>query len=290
AAGSPGLTPLLVLDLISATFAIGTLLFVHIPNPERSASGREAEGGFWHQAMYGLRYILTRPSLVGLQLVFLAGNFFHSLGFSIGDPMILARTGSDQLAFGSIRTAAALGGIVGGLILGAWGGFRRRVHGVLLGWTLGGVAMVAMGMVRSLVPWLVTGFIGMLFTPLINSSNQALWQAKVPPDIQGRVFATRRLIAWLVTPISQLAAGPLADYVFEPAFGSGALGGSVLGRLFGTGAGAGMGFQMGLGGAFVVLVGLSGYLFPAIREAEDRLPDHDLAPEVTDTVAEVTPA
>jgi len=52
---------------------------------------------------------------------------------------------------------------------------------------------------------------------LINSSNQAIWQAKVAPDLQGRVFATRRLIAWFVTPFATLLAGPLADYVFEPA-------------------------------------------------------------------------
>jgi MFS transporter, DHA3 family, macrolide efflux protein len=35
----------------------------------------------------------------------------------------------------------------------------------------------------------------MCCSPLVNASNQAIWQAKVAPDVQGRVFAVQRLIA-----------------------------------------------------------------------------------------------
>ncbi len=275
AGSSAGLTALLALDLLSAAFAIGTLLFVRIPQPEQSESGREAEGGFWAEALYGLRYILARPSLLGLQLVFLFGNFFNMLGFAVIDPMILARTNSDTIIFGSVQTTAALGGIAGGLVIGAWGGFRRKVHGVLIGWVLSGLTMIAIGMSRSLFPWLITGFIIATFSPLINASNQAIWQTKVAPDIQGRVFATRRLIAWLVSPIAQLIAGPLADLILEPAFASGAMTGPILTTLFGSGPGAGMGLQMALGGLGAAGVGIAGYLFPTIREAETQLPDYD---------------
>lgn len=273
--GQPGLTALLILDLISAAFAIGTLLFVRIPQPSRSQSGEEAEGNLLHQALFGLRYILARPSLLGLQLVFLLGNLFISLGYIVQDPMILARTNSDTLAFGAIQTAGAVGGLVGSLALGAWGGFKRRVHGVLLGWLLSGLALAALGASQVLTAWLIAGFIGSSVIPLVNASNQAIWQSKVPPDIQGRVFATRRLIAWVVTPVSQLVAGPLADRVFEPTFALPAVANSWLGRVFGTGAGAGMGFQLALGGLLAAAVGLGGYLFSTVRNAESRLPDHD---------------
>lgn len=52
---------------------------------------------------------------------------------------------------------------------------------------------------------------------IINGSNLAIWQSKVPPDVQGRVFAVRRLIAQVTSPLGVLIAGPLADFVFEPA-------------------------------------------------------------------------
>jgi len=288
ASGEPGLTALLVLDLVSAAFAVGTLLFVHIPQPLRSESGRRAEGGFFHQAIFGFRYILERPSLMGLQLVFLFGNLFLTLGFMVRDPMILARTGSDKLIFGSIQTAGAIGGIVGGLALSAWGGFRRRVHGVLIGWALAGLAVLATGLSQALVPWLITSFVTAMFTPLINSSNQAIWQSKVPPDVQGRVFASRRLIAWIVTPVSQLIAGPLADKVLEPLLAQPETAPSSLAGLFGTGPGAGMGLQLGVAGALAALVGLGGYAFAAVRNAEERLPDHDAVAPAAPGAAEPT--
>jgi MFS family permease len=286
-AGDAGLLALFAIDLVSAAFAVGTLLFVHIPQPEASASGQEAGDGFVQQAVYGFRYILQRPSLLGLQLVFLVANFFHALAFSVRDPMILARTESDTLLFGSIQTAGAVGGIVGGLAISAWGGFKRRVHGVLLGWIIAGLATAGMGAAQSLIPWLVISFVAWSMTPLINSSNQAIWQAKVPPDIQGRVFATRRLIAWLVSPLAQFLAGPLADRFFEPYFLADP--GTRI-PFFGAGAGTGMGVQMALAGLVAALVGAGGYLVPAVRNAEERLPDHDQTEPAPTPETEATPA
>jgi hypothetical protein len=272
--GPLGLTGLLVVDLISAGFAIGSLLFVPIPSPTSSTAGREAGGRFWKEAVYGFHFILERPSLLGLQLVFMAGNFFHTIPIAVFAPMILARTGNNEMIFGSVQSAGAIGGLVGGVALSAWGGFQRRVHGVLLGWLAVGIGTMGLGVSRALPWWLAFNFIMMLCSPLINASNQAIWQAKVAPDVQGRVFAARRLIAWLVTPLSRLVAGPLADYVFEPAMQEGGGLAATFDRLVGLGDGAGMGLLFVLFGALSGLAGLSGYLFPAVREAEVLLPDH----------------
>jgi hypothetical protein len=117
----------------------------------------------------------------------------------------------------------------------------------------------------------------MLVTPLINGSNQAIWQAKVAPDVQGRVFSARRLIAWFTNPISPILAGTLADFVFEPAMRSPGAIASLFGRLTGTGPGAGMGLLMVICGTVGVFIGLGGYFIPAIHKAEELLPDFDSA-------------
>jgi hypothetical protein len=114
----------------------------------------------------------------------------------------------------------------------------------------------------------------MFFIPLINGSNQAIWQAKVAPDVQGRVFAARRLIAQITAPVAFLLTGPLADNVFEPAMMPGGSLASIFGGVLGTGPGAGMALMFIIFGALGVLVGFGGYLFPDIRNAEDLLPDH----------------
>ena len=107
--------------------------------------------------------------------------------------------------------------------------------------------------------------------PIINGSNQAIWQSKVPPDLQGRVFAMHRLIAWFVLPLSSAIVGPLADQVFEP---GGALS-SIFGELVGTGPGAGMGLMFVLAGAMAALIAVLAYAVPTLREVESRIPDYD---------------
>jgi DHA3 family macrolide efflux protein-like MFS transporter len=280
--GPLGLTGILTVDLVSAAAAIGTLLFVHIPQPARTEAGREGAGGFLKETAYGFRYIFARPSLLGLQTVFLVGNFFSSMTFAVLAPMILGRTGNDELIFGSVQSAGAIGGVVGGLAISAWGGPKRRVHGVLLGWfCAGSLGEMVLGLGRGLPVWAAGIFMGGLFSPMINSSNQAIWQAKVAPDVQGRVFTARMFIAWLVMPLGQLLAGPLADQVLEPAMAKGGSLAPAFGWLVGTGTGAGMALLFVVAGLLAALAGLGGYLFPAVRNAEDILPDHDAAVEQT---------
>jgi hypothetical protein len=98
--------------------------------------------------------------------------------------------------------------------------------------------------------------------------------------VQGRVFAIRRLIAWVSTPLAQLIAGPLADYVMEPAMQEGGTLAGTFGWLVGTGSGAGMGLMMVFSGVLSSLVAFGAFFTNVVRNAEDLLPDHEqMAPE-----------
>ena len=157
----------------------------------------------------------------------------------------------------------------------AWGGPRRRIHGILAGWAvLGVLGIMLAGVGRSLPIWIAAAFTFNLLGPVINGCSQAIWQAKVAPDVQGRVFSTRRLIALLVTPIATLLAGPLADSVLEPAMGPAGGLGRLLGWLTGTGPGSGMALLFVAGGAVASAIALGAYAIPAVREVETILPDH----------------
>jgi MFS family permease len=266
---------IMLIDLITFFLAIGALLLVHVPQPEVTMEGQEARGNLWQEGLYGFQYIFKRPSLLGLQMIFFFGNLFATIGFTLSAPMILARTGQDSLVFGSVQTAGAVGGIIGGVVMSAWVGFKRRVNGVLLGWILFGIFGAVFGASSSLVMWLPSVILLSMAGPMINTSNQAIWQSKVAPDLQGRVFSARRLIAWFTQPIAPLIGGTLADFVMEPAMKSGRGLAVVFGPLFGTGSGSGMGLLMFFAGLVASAVGLTGYFVPSIRNAEDILPDHD---------------
>ena len=274
-----GLTGVLLFDVVTFLLAIGALMVVHIPQPPRTEEGEHGKGSIWKEAAYGFKYIFARPSLLGLQMIFFVGNLFAGIGFTLLAPMVLSRTGNDSLMLGSVQTAGAVGGVVGGILMSAWGGFKRRVHGVLLGWMLSGLGMSIIGLAGGLPIWITGAIFTSIVGPLVNASNQAIWQSKVAPDLQGRVFSARRLIAWFTNPISPIIAGTLADFVLEPQMRVTSTLSETFGWLVGTGPGAGMGliiFFCGFGG---ILAGLAGYFIPAIHNAEAILPDHDALPK-----------
>jgi hypothetical protein len=275
-----GLSGILSLDVSTFILAVLILARVHIPQPVQTGEGAQAQGNIFREAAFGFRYIFARPSLLGLQLVFFFGNLCIGIAFTVLAPMILLRTGHNSVSLGFVQSAGAIGGVVGGVAMSAWGGFKRRVHGVLAGWIVSSFFLALFGLGTRLPIWISMLALSAMLAPLINGSNQAIWQTKVAPDVQGRVFSARRLIAWLTNPLSPLIAGTLADFVLEPGMQTSGSLASTFGWLVPPGPGAGMGlliFFSALGG---ILAGLAGYFIHSIRHAEEILPDHDSIPTV----------
>jgi len=270
-----GLTGILVLDIATFVFAISVLLAVKIPTPAPSAEGTAARGHLLREAVYGFRYIWARKSLLALPIFFAVLNF--AAGMGLVTPFILARTGGQTAALGAVMSAGALGGLAGGLLVSTWGGFKRKMTNIFLGESLFGLFFLFLfGFGRSIGFWIPMTAIGSLAVCLSNSAAQAIWQAKVPPDLQGRVFAARRLIAFSLLPLTPVMAGALADFVTEPAMTSGTWLASAFGWMLGTTPGAGLGLQYVVAGAFYCLTCLVAFFFvPALRHLDDRVPDHD---------------
>lgn len=284
-----GIEGVMIIEITTFTLAVLMLLLVNVPRPPVTEEGRRSMGSLWKESLYGFWYIIKYPSLLGLQLTFLVGNFLSGMCFTLLAPMVLSRTGDNSVIYGSVMSAGAIGGLLGSIVLTVWGGPKRRIHGVLLGWALSQFIGALMGMGGDAIVWIPVFFAAMFVSPMINASNQAIWQSKVAPDLQGRVFATRRLIAQVSTPPAMIVAGLLADTVFEPAMKTGGLLAPVFGWLVGTGPGSGMAlifiFVGLLGTAFSLLV----YTIPTIRNVETILPDHDAPKPTTQTQAQAGP-
>lgn len=270
-----GIQGVMAIDIISFLAAFGTLILIVVPRIERRTDDK-AMSNPYAEMSFGFRYIFSRPSLLGLQLVFFFSNFMTAMALTLVVPMILARTDNNEQLLGAVQTIMSIGALIGGTLLGIWGGPKRRVYGLLSAWALYAFfRMVVFSTGTAFLFWAVTSFIGALVVPMINGSNQAIWMAKVPPDIQGKVFSIRRMIAWGGNWIAALVVGPLADNVFEPAMREGGTLTGVFGGLVGTGAGAGMALMTFFAGIGIILVQGVAYFTPAIRNAERLMPDHD---------------
>ncbi|MFA5874045.1 MAG: MFS transporter, partial [Anaerolineales bacterium] len=149
-----GLTGILLIDVITFFIAIGALLIVHVPQPEKTVEGQKEKGSIWREAAYGFTYIFKRPSLLGLQMIFFSGNLFSGIAWTVFTPMILLRTNDNSIILGSVNSAAAIGGVAGGLIMSAWGGFKKRTHGVLAGWIATGIFSALFGFGTGLAFWI----------------------------------------------------------------------------------------------------------------------------------------
>jgi len=269
-----GLSGILGVDLVSFGVAIASLSLVSIPQPKPSASPDFAPAkSFWHEVLVGFRYLWLRPGLLALQLFAMSYVFFDTASAVVG-PMILARSSNDTAVLGSVSAAVGLGGLVGGILLGIWGGPSRRIHGLLVGRGLVFGFEAFLGLAKLPSVWLGANFLAGLFKPLANSCENALWLAKVDPPLQGRVFSASSFLFGLTSPLGLLIAGPLADRVFEPAMQPGGSLEPWLGGIFGTGTGSGMALQFTLCSLIVVAICFGSYGLTPLRHIETTLPDH----------------
>jgi MFS family permease len=264
----------ILIDFATFLFAVLALLVVRIPRPEITAEGKAGQGSLLRESTFGWLYIKARPGLLGLLI--LAAFINLALGFQnvLFTPLVLSFT--TPAVMGGILSVGGVGLLAGSLLMSTWGGTRKKVYGLMGGLFLTGIFAGLTGLRPD--PFLIGAANVCMFcaVPIVNGSSQAIWQAKVAPDVQGRVFATRRLIALVALPVSYLAAGPLADHVFEPLMAEyGAWAGS-LGTILGAGPGRGIGLVFVIVGCVVALLAVIGYLNPHIRKIEEELPDYAL--------------
>lgn len=271
------LTGILVIDAATFFIALFALMIVHIPQPEKTIEGQAGSGSIFHEALYGFKYIFARRGLLGLLIFFIVLNFVIGLSGSLFSPFILERTNQSSEILGFVTSANAIGAVIGGLLIGLWGGFKKRMNSIFLGEALTGFfLLVVFGLGRSLPVWIIAVVIGGIFPIFTNGASQAIWQSKVAPDVQGRVFSARRMIAWSITPITPILSGLLADYVTEPAMQANTWLAHTFGWMVGNTPGSGMALQFVLTGViYIAAAGLTYAFVPHVRDLEAELPDHD---------------
>lgn len=276
-----GLEAVLVADLVTFLVAAATLLAVRFP-PLPSAHAAQ-ERPAWHAEIFeAWRFIRARAGLLQITAWWVAVNFVGTLTWiALLGPMVLARSGKDPLAFAQVQSAMGFGSLVGSLALAAWGGPRRLIHGMLATAAVSfACGDLLLGLGRNVWVWSLGVFLGAAFIPPMLAANRALWQAKTPHALQGRVFSLQSTLRLAFMPLGYALAGPLADRVFEPAMRAGGPLAPAVGPLLGTGPGAGMALMFLCTGVLGMAGSLAGYAIPAVRRVQEDVPDADGAAPV----------
>jgi MFS transporter, DHA3 family, macrolide efflux protein len=281
---SLGLKGILAINLFSFAISIGTLLIIKIPPTPYTEEGIVSHIGILREAAYGIKYILKRPALLGVQMIFFLGNIFSGIALSVTAlyTMIHLRTGGEsELAISAVQSAGAWAAVLAGLLISALGGIKRPVRAILWGWIISSLfGLTLLGIGQVLLIWVIARVVDSLFNPVVDVAINQFIQTKVAPDLQGRIFAASEFLAQVPFLFTPLLAGYLGDTVFEPAMRSGGALADMFGWLVGTGPGAGYGLMILLCGVGGTLVGIWGYLSSQIRDADELMPDVVLPPPV----------
>lgn len=258
---------ILGIDVVTALIAIVPLLLINIPQPER-ARAAEGQPSIWGELKAGVVYVW---SITGLMIMLVMASLLNLLFNPAGALMPLLvkdHFGKGALELGYLEAGFGIGIVLGGLLLGVWGGFRNKMVTVMVGLVGLGIGFGGLGLLPSPGFWAAVGFsvFAALMLPLVNGSLMAVIQGSVAPEMQGRVFTLLGTVSMAMSPLGLAIAGPVADAL-------------------------GIQFWYVMAGLLCVAFGLVGFFIPALMTmeagAQEAAARHN---ENNGLLADVTPA
>jgi len=252
---------ILAIDVITAFFAIIPLFFIAVPQPERIEQGQlqsAEKPTVWQDFLSGLRYVLSWPGLMIVGVMAVLINFLLTPAFSLLPLLVKDYFGGGAIQLSWVNSAFGLGIILGGLFLGVWGGFKRKIITSMVGLIGMGIGVMLVSITPPTGIYIAVG--GALLTgimqPITNGPLFAVMQSTVAPDMQARVFSLLGSLASGMSPIGLIIAGPISDK---------------------------MGIQTWflLGGSLCILMAIAGLFIPALMNIEEKAAQNADIPEET---------
>ena len=203
----------LSVDIITAVIAVGCLLPLVIPQPQRTTLSEKPN--VLRDMMQGFRYIVSWRGILILFILFSIFNFFGSPIVALMPIYVTKQLAGEVWLYGWMGTCIGIGTMAGGLLLGVWGGFKRRIITCFTGIIIECIAVIVMGF---LTPSFYAVALAMMFligagSAMVNAPIGAILQSSVAKDVQGRVFALLNSISAAMMPLGLAVTGPVADAI-----------------------------------------------------------------------------
>jgi MFS transporter, DHA3 family, macrolide efflux protein len=238
------------IDIIAALLAILPLCFIHVPQPVRGFLEKTiTPRGLLQDVKMGVQYLASWPGLMAIVALAALMNFLSYPMFSL-QPLLVTRHFHGGVAqLGTLESMFGIGVVAGGVIMGAWGGFKKKVVTAFCGLILGSAGSLILGLAPTAYFAIALGanMVSGLTSPIVNGTFFALLQSRIAPEVQGRVFTLVNSLTNILAPISMLIAAPVADNF-------------------------GITSWYIMGGAISMLIGVAAFFIPTIMHIEDMQP------------------
>lgn len=204
------LTEIIALDVVGAVIASIAVMLVKIPNID-VANIPQSEGVL-AGAKEAYRILAQQKGL--LTLLWMGALYmFAYMPINALFPLIsMNHFGGTTWHVAMSESVFAAGMLLGGIVLGVWGGFQRKTTTVLLSIAVMGIALLIAGVLPA------SGFIAFVvccaimgFSAPFYGVQTAIYQEMVRPEYLGRVFSLSLSTMSLAMPLGLIAAGCFAD-------------------------------------------------------------------------------
>lgn len=266
--GVPGV---MLIDLVTIVVAISVLFFIHIPQPRQMFTEKTTHSSVFQDLKEGFQFMWSNRILFYMMLYAAVINFLMVGPLKLMTPYIINLTGSEA-TLGVLLGIFDAGIVIGGILMGIWGGTRPRIHGIMIGVLFRSVSIALLGLARTPVTLGISLFFLFFTNALIDASFASIVQLKTPPDLQGRVFALLLQIMYIANPLSLLLTGPLVDRILSPMLGTAKW--HWFTPLVGDQPGSEMGLVMFISGVLILVITLGMYTWQRVRNCETELPDY----------------
>lgn len=200
------------IDVVTAAIAVFVLLFLlHVPAHAKALEKQKTT--YFKDLHEGWIYIKNHD-YVKRFFTFCAFFFILVAPVAFLTPLQVARSfGEEVWRLTAIEMAFSIGMSLGGVVMASWGGFRNRIHTMVLANTVIGALTFALGVIP--VFWIYLAFMALVGVnmPVFNTPATVLLQEKVEGDFLGRVFGVMGMISSSMMPLGMLVFGPIADTV-----------------------------------------------------------------------------
>lgn len=200
------------IDVITAAIAILILiLFLHVPSHAKALN--EQTTSYFTDMKEGFNYIKNHGYVKRFFLFCAVFNILVSPAAFL-TPLQVTRTfGNEVWRLTAIEITFSIGMMLGGIVMVSWGGFKNRIHTMILSSFFIGVCTVALGVITNF--WVYISFMALfgVIIPVFNTPSTVLLQEKVEEDFLGRVFSVLGMISSIMMPLGMLVFGPLSDII-----------------------------------------------------------------------------
>lgn len=238
---------ILYIDVCTAALAVATLLLVSLPQPVIPKGQQRGWRSVLSDMREGMRYVWEWKGLRLIMMISMIINFLVNPGFALLPILVTKHFGGGALELAWMQSAMGIGMILGGLTLGVWGGFRKRVVTAFSAVVVSGIFVTAIGVMPAHLFLYAVGsmFCFAFLNAIANGTFFASMQSIVPPEIQGRVFTLLMSLSAGMVPLGMAVAGPVAD-----AFGE---------RIWFV-----------VGGITFIILGIAAFFIPSIMNVEEE--------------------